>query len=242
MSIVFGIHAVEEALAVGRPAERLLVAKGRRGGAIDKLVQAARAANVPVRFVSRAEVDRAAGQGTHQGVVLIAGAKRYATLEEAIEAAASPGLLVVLDGVQDPHNLGAVLRSAAAAGADGVIVPERRAAGITPATEKAAVGAVEHVAVARVTNVSRALDDLKAAGYWLVGFDSSAEGTYHEIDLTGPVALVLGGEEKGLREQVRKHCDFVVSIPVVGGVESLNVSVAAGIALYEARRQRDAKK
>ncbi len=241
MAVVFGIHAVEEALAAGRPAERLLVAKGRRGTAIEKLVQAARAADVPVRFVSRAEVDRAAGQGTHQGVVLIAGAKRYSSLEDVIKAAASPGLLVVLDGVQDPRNLGAVLRSAAAAGADGVIVPERRAAGITPAAEKAAAGAVEHVAVARVTNITRALDDLKDAGYWMVGLDSSAEKAYHAIDLTGPVALVLGGEEKGLREQVRKRCDFLVSIPVAGGVESLNVSVAAGIALYEVRRQRDAQ-
>ena len=241
MAVVFGIHAVEEALAAGRPAERLLVARGRRGAAIEKLVQAARAASVPVRFVSRAEVDRAAGQGTHQGVVLIAGAKRYVSLEEVIEAASSPGLIVVLDGVQDPRNLGAVLRSAAAAGADGVIVPERRAAGITPAAEKAAAGAVEHIAVARVTNINRALDDLKDAGYWMAGFDSSAEKAYYEADLTGPVALVLGGEEKGLREQVRKRCDFLVSIPVAGGVESLNVSVAAGIALYEVRRQRAVK-
>ena len=238
MAVVYGMHAVEEALGAGRPAERLLVGKGRRGGQIEKVVKAARAANVPVRFVARAELDRAAGQGAHQGVVLLAGAKKYSTLEELIEQAPQPGLLVVLDGVQDPHNLGAVLRTSAAAGGGRVLQPGRRAAGITPAAEQAAAGAARRRTVARVTNIIRALDALKEAGYWLVGFDASGEKAYHEVNLTGPVALVFGGEEKGLREQARKRCDFLAAIPVAGGVESLNVSVAAGIALYEVRRQR----
>lgn len=242
MTVIYGIHAVEEALTAGRPLERLLVARSRGGKVAGKLVEQARAANVPVRFVNRAELDRQAGSHAHQGVVAVAGARRYAELEELIAGAKAPALFVVLDGVEDPRNLGAVLRTVSCAGADGVILPERRAAGITAAAEKAAAGAAGHISVARVVNLNRALETLKEAGCWIVGLDAEGDHAYHEVDLTGPVALVLGGEGKGLHHLVRKNCDFLAAIPVAGPVGSLNVSVAAGIALYEVLRQRRRKR
>ena len=240
MAVVYGIHAVTEALDSGRAAERLLVARGRGSGRLGALVRAARAASVPVRFVAKTELDRTAGATTHQGVVLVTGAKRYVALEDLIERTRKKdsALLVLLDGVQDPHNLGAILRTAVCAGADGVVLPERRAAGVTPAVEKAAAGATAHISIARVVNLNRAIDELKEAGFWLVGLDAAGAKPYDEVDLKGRVGLVLGGEGKGLHAQVRKRCDYVASIPVAGPVGSLNVSVAAGIALYEALRQR----
>jgi 23S rRNA (guanosine2251-2'-O)-methyltransferase len=246
MNVLYGIHAVEQALAGGRPLERLLVARGRGGRRAEELVKAARAANVPVRFVSREELDRLAGSPDHQGVAALAGSKRYLDLEDLIAQALppsgqAPALFLLLDGVEDPRNLGAVLRTAYCAGVSGVVVPERRAAGITPAAEKVSAGASEHVPVARVVNLGRALERLKEAGCWLVGLDERAPQAFTDVDYTGPVGLVLGGEGKGLHEKIREKCDFVVSIPAAGKIASLNVAVAAGIALYEAVRQRRAK-
>lgn len=240
MTVTYGIHAVTQALAAGRAAEHLLVARGKKGAAIDRIVRAVKQAGIPVRFVTKAELDRATDSGVHQGVVLMGSGKRYTDLEDLLAQVAEKksALLVLLDGVQDPHNLGAILRTAVCAGADGVILPERRSAGITSAAEKAAAGAADHIAVARVVNLNRAIEEIKEAGFWLVGLDVSGDKSLHEVDMTGRVGLVLGGEGKGLHSQVRKHCDFVASIPVLGPVGSLNVSVAAGVALYEALRQR----
>ena len=248
MNVLYGIHAVEQALEGGRPLERLLVARGRGGRRADELVKAARAANVPVRFVSREELDRLAGSPDHQGVAALAGAKRYLDLEDLIAQALppsgqaqEPALFLLLDGVEDPRNLGAILRTAYCAGVSGVVVPERRAAGITPAAEKVSAGASEHVPVARVVNLGRALERLKEAGCWLVGLDEHAPKAFTEVDYTGSLGLVLGGEGKGLHEKIREKCDFVVSIPAAGKIASLNVAVAAGVVLYEAVRQRRAK-
>jgi len=248
MAVLYGIHAVEQALEGGRPLERLVVARGRGGHRVEELVSAARAANVPVRFVSRPELDRLAGSPDHQGVAALAGTKRYLDLEDLLaQALPSPGqarqpaLFLLLDGVEDPRNLGALLRTAYCAGVDGVVLPERRAAGITPAAEKVSAGASEHVPVARVTNLGRALERLKEAGCWLVGLDERAPQVFTEVDYTGPVGLVIGGEGRGLHEKVREKCDFVVSIPAAGTIASLNVSVAAGVVLYEAVRQRRVK-
>ena len=241
MAILYGIHAVEQALAAGRPLERLLVARGRGGRRVQEALTAARAANVPVRFVSRAELDRLTGTPQHQGLAALAGAKRYADLEELIVQAPSPALFLLLDGVEDPRNLGAILRTAYCAGVDAVILPERRAAGITPAVEKVSAGASEHIPVARVTNLGRALERLKEAGCWLVGLDERAPQPFTEADFTGPLGVVLGGEGKGLHEHVREKCDFVVSIPTFGAIKTLNVAVATGVVLYEAMRQRQAK-
>ncbi|MFQ5818051.1 MAG: 23S rRNA (guanosine(2251)-2'-O)-methyltransferase RlmB [Terriglobia bacterium] len=261
MAILYGIHAVEEALAAGRPLERLLVVRpygrpegrasargptrGRGGKRLERLVAAARSRSVPVRFVPRHEADRLAGTGHHQGVVAVSGVKHYADLEELLEAATGPGrrpaLFVVLDGVEDPHNLGAIIRTAHCASADGIILPERRAAPLSGTVAKAAAGAVEHIAIARVTNLARALDRLKEAGCWIVGLDPQAPQKFTQADLTLPCALVLGSEGRGLHTRTGQKCDFLVSIPTAGAVTSLNVSVAAGIVLYEALRQRHTK-
>ncbi len=244
MDKITGIHAVREALIAGQPLQTVIVGRGRHGGRLDEIVQLARRAGVPVRFEERAQLDRAAGTREHQGVVALVSARASTSLEGLLastNSGAQPGLLVLLDGVEDPQNLGAIIRTALAAGASGVIIPERRSAGLTEAASRASAGAVAHLPVARVTNLSRAMEQLKAAGYWLVGLDERSERPHTSVDLAGPVALVLGGEGKGLHELVRSRCDFLVSIPTSGPVRSLNVSVTAGIALFEVVRQRSAK-
>jgi 23S rRNA (guanosine2251-2'-O)-methyltransferase len=250
MDRLTGFHSVHEALESGRPLERIIVARGRHGDRIEEIVALARERGVPVRFEDRAQVDRLAGTPQHQGVVALAAARQSISLEELLRLQKSganadgrsrPGLIVLLDGIEDPHNLGAVVRSALAAGADGIVLPERRASGLNATVARAAAGALEHLPVARVVNIARAMEDLKEAGFWLVGLDERAEKTYTQVDLTGSIGLVLGGEGAGLHELVRKRCDFLVSIPTTGPVRSLNVSVAAGIVLFEAVRQRRAK-
>ena len=246
MEKVSGIHAVREALESGRPLDHIVIARGRHGDRLEPIISRARERGVPVRFEDRAQLDRLAGSQQHQGVVALAAAKRTQSLEEILTAAksdnAAPGLLVVLDGIEDPHNLGAILRSSLAAGANAVVLPERRAAGLGETVARASAGALEHLPVARVVNIAHTLEELKEAGYWMVGLDERAEKDFTEVDLTGPIALVLGGEGKGLHDLVRKRCDFLVSIPTTGPVRSLNVSVAAGIILFEAVRQRRANK
>jgi len=238
MDLLTGIHAVRAALAAGRVLDRVVIARGRRGRRIEELVQLAHQRGIPVRFEERGQVDRLTGTREHQGVVAVASAHATHDLAQLIRDRAACGLLVLLDGVQDPHNLGAIIRTVLAAGADGVVIPERGAVGLTDAVARTAAGALEHLPVARVVNLARAMEELKQAGYWLVGMDERAEPDYTQADLTGAVALVLGGEGRGLRELVRKRCDFLVSIPTRGPVRSLNVSVAAGIVLFEAVRQR----
>jgi 23S rRNA (guanosine2251-2'-O)-methyltransferase len=243
MNLLRGIHAVREALAAGRALEHIVIAKGRHGERIEEIVQMARRAGVPVRFEDRAQLDRAAQSAEHQGVIAFTGAKRAATLEDLLATKSGHlGLIVLLDGVEDPQNLGAIIRSALAAGADGVVIPERRAAGLSEGVERASAGALAHLPVARVTNLARAMEELKQAGYWLVGLDERAEKTYAGVDFTGAVGIVLGGEGQGLHELIKKNCDFLVSIPTTGPVRSLNVSVAAGVVLFEAVRQRRAVK
>jgi 23S rRNA (guanosine2251-2'-O)-methyltransferase len=225
-----------------------LIAHGRHGGRLEEIVRLAKRNNVPVRFEDRARIDQMAGTREHQGVLAMVASKAAVALEDLLaqpnpqDSSASPGLLVLLDGVEDPQNLGAIIRSALAAGASGIVIPERRAAGLGDAAARASAGAVAHLPVARVTNLPRAMEELKSAGYWLVGFDERAERLYTDVDLSGSIALVLGGEGKGLHQLVREGCDFLVSIPSGGPVPSLNVSVAAGIALFEVVRQRTAKK
>ena len=245
MDRLTGIHAVREALESGRALERIVIARGRHGDRLEEIVTKARERGVPVRFEERAIVDRLAGTPQHQGVVAMAAAKHTLDLEDLLKIApkgsSAPGLLVVLDGVEDPHNLGAVIRSALAAGASGIILPDRRAAGLNETVARAAAGALEHLPVARVVNIARAMEQLKEAGYWTVGLDERAERKHSDVDYKGAVAIVLGGEGAGLHELVRKRCDFLVSIPTTGPVRSLNVSVAAGVVLFEAVRQRQAQ-
>lgn len=234
MSILSGIHPVAEALRSKRPLDRILVAKGAGGPRLQEIIDLARQASVPVRFEPRGSLDRLAGSPAHQGVVAMGAARKYADLDQA----AGTQMVVVLDGVEDPHNLGAIIRTAHAAGAGSIVVPERRAAGVTDVVAKAAAGAIEHLPVARVTNINRTLEDLKKRGFWIYGLDERGDQDYDRVDYGEPTAFVLGGEGKGLHEQVRKHCDVLVRIPMAGKISSLNVSVAAGVVLFEWNRRR----
>ena len=242
MDKITGIHAVREALEAGRPLEHVLVAKGRQDTRVEEIVQLARRNGVPLRFEDRSQVDRSAGSRDHQGVMAVAAARAAASLEDIVVAAnksaGQQGLIVLLDGVEDPHNLGAIIRTSLAAGAHGVVIPERRAAGLTDTVARASAGALSHLPVAKVTNLVRAMEELKEMGYWLVGLDERADRSYSDVDYTTPTGIVMGGEGSGLHELTRKRCDFVVSLPTTGPVKSLNVSVAAGIVLFEAVRQR----
>jgi len=229
---------VAEALRASHPLDRLLVAQGAGGPRLQEIIDMARRAQVPVRFEPRSALDRLAGTSAHQGVVALGAAQKYADLD----VAAASEMVVVLDGVEDPHNLGAVIRTAHAAGAGSVIIPERRAAGVTDVVAKAAAGALEHLPVVRVTNVNRALEDLKQRGFWIYGLDEHGPEDYARTEYASPTAFVLGGEGKGLHEQVRKHCDLLVRIPLAGKIASLNVSVAAGIVLFEWKRRKGGQK
>jgi 23S rRNA (guanosine2251-2'-O)-methyltransferase len=242
MDRLTGIHAVREALEAGRALDRIVIAKGRQDTRTEDIVQLARKQNISVRFEDRSQLDRLAESKDHQGVVAVVASRSVATLEDILTAAnkslAHQGLIVLLDGVEDPHNLGAIIRTALAAGAHGVVIPERRAAGLTDSVARSSAGALAHLPVAKVTNLVRTMEELKEAGYWIVGLDEDAEKNYTDVDYASPIAIVMGGEGKGLHELTRKRCDFVVSLPTTGPVRSLNVSVAAGIVLFEARRQR----
>jgi 23S rRNA (guanosine2251-2'-O)-methyltransferase len=197
-------------------------------------VDLCRSRNVPLRFEPRARLDRLSHTAAHQGVVAASAARRYASLEEV---AGQSKLLILLDGVEDPHNLGAIIRSAHAAGADAVCIPERRSAPLSDVAAKAAAGALAHLPVVRIGNIKQALEMLKARGYWIYGLDERGAHDYDKVEFTSPAALVLGGEGKGLHQQVARHCDFLVRIPLAGKISSLNVSVAAGIVLFEWKRR-----
>jgi 23S rRNA (guanosine2251-2'-O)-methyltransferase len=243
MNRLTGIHAIQEALEAGRSLERIMIARGRQDRRVEEIVRLARKSNIPVRFEDRGQLDRLADSRDHQGVVAIAAARDISSLEDILAKANAGGrdergLIVLLDGVEDPHNLGAVIRTALAAGAHGVVIPERRAAGLTDTVARSSAGALSHLPVAKVTNLVRAMEDLKEAGYWLVGLDERADKSYTDVGYTSPVGIVLGSEGKGLHELTRNRCDFVVSLPTVGPVKSLNVSVAAGVVLFEVVRQR----
>src|SRR5579871_5725292 len=234
MAILSGIHPVAEALRARRPFDRVLVAQGAGGPRLQEIIDLARQASIPVRFEQRAALDRLAGSSSHQGVVALGAAQKYADLDSV----AAAGVLVLLDGVEDPHNLGAIIRTAHAAGTAGVVIPERRAAGLTDVVAKAAAGALEYLPVIRVVNLNRALEQLKEHGFWIYGLDERGDQDYDRVDFASPAVLVLGGEGKGLHEQVRKHCDVLVRIPLVGQISSLNVSVAAGVVLFDWRRRQ----
>ena len=235
MSSLAGIHPVREALRAGRALDRVLIVKGAAGPRLQEIIELCRERNVPIRFEAREQLDRVAGSAGHQGVVAMGSAEQFALLEET---AAAKGLHVVLDGIEDPHNLGAIIRTAHAAGASTVVIPERRAVGLTETVAKSSAGAISYLPVVRVTNVTRALEQLKEAGYWIYGLDERGTELYDKVEYTAPTAIVLGGEGKGLHQNVSKNCDFLVRIPMTpGGVASLNVSVAAGVVLFDWNRR-----
>ena len=233
--IIYGINPVLEALRAGRARELRV---GREGGRMQDVLALAGERGVRVRRVPADALDREARGGVHQGVVAVVEDARDYSIDELLRGAAGPPLLVVLDGIEDPHNLGAILRTADAAGVDGVIVQRRRSAALGGAAAKASAGAVAHVRMATVVNIARTVDELKAAGVWTVGLSGDAATSYDAVDFALPTAIVLGAEGTGLRRLVRERCDVLAAIPLRGHVESLNVSVAAGVTLFEAVRQR----
>jgi 23S rRNA (guanosine2251-2'-O)-methyltransferase len=233
---IYGINPVVEALRARRvTAVRVSPRADER---LAEIVRLAGEQGIPVRRANAHELDRFAKGGVHQGVVADVHDHIEFSVEELVAAAAGTPLLVVLDQIEDPHNVGAILRTADAAGADGIVRQSRHAARLDGAAAKASAGAVAHVKIAEVVNVARALESLKAVGVWTVGLAGDAAKRYDEVDFTLPTALVVGAEGTGLRRLVRERCDWLVSIPMRGHIESLNVSVATGVALYEALRQR----
>ena len=243
MALIFGIHPVEEALAArGRGFEYVAVAAGRGDSRLQKISQLCRAAGIPVRTMPRDQLTRLANTGSHQGVVAVTAEKQYGQLDDLLKNKRGQySFLAVLDSIEDPHNLGAIIRTAEAAGADGIVIPERRAAGVTATVVKASAGASEYLPVAKVTNISRTIDEIKSHNIWTVGLDERGTQLYDRIDYKMDCALVLGAEGHGLHQHVREKCDFLVSIPMLGKVPSLNVSVAAAVVMYEVARQRRRK-
>jgi 23S rRNA (guanosine2251-2'-O)-methyltransferase len=237
--IIYGINPVLEALRAGRVAE-LRVAE-RKAASLRDVIKVAEREHVAIRYVQPGELDRAARGGVHQGVVASIHNAGAVTVQDLVRGARGVPLIVVLDGIEDPQNLGAIVRTVDAAGADGVVRQTRHAAALGGAAAKASAGAVAHVRIAEVVNIARAIEELKAAGVWTVGLTGDAERSFDQIDLTEPTALVVGGEGVGLRRLVRERCDWLAAIPMAGHVQSLNVSVAAGVALFEAIRQRRRK-
>ncbi len=242
--VVVGRNAVLELLKGGRDVNRLLVAEGSPAGSLTEILARARAQGVVVETVSRNRLETIAAGWRHQGVLAYAAPVPYADLDELLDSAAaqdSPPFLLLLDGIEDPQNLGAILRTADAAGVSGVVIPKRRSCPLSAAVAKTSAGAVEYVPVARTANLVQTIGRLKERGYWVAGADMAGKAEYYETDLTGAVALVIGGEGKGLSRLVKEKCDFLVRLPMVGRINSLNASVAAAVLMYEVVRQRRQK-
>lgn len=244
LGLLYGVNPVLEALRADRVPSEMMIAEGVRDQRLRELIELARAKNVSIKRVPREKLDREAGSTHHQGVIAHVASASYSNADELIESISTATdrdgqpLILILDGIEDPRNLGAILRTAECAGVRGVFIPERRAAGLNETVAKASAGAVEHLPIARVTNLSTLIRQLKERNLWVVGTAGDASIDYVDWDWTRPSALVLGAEGTGLHRLVREHCDALVRIPVHGKIESLNVSVAGGILLYEALRQR----
>ncbi|HEX7363233.1 MAG TPA: 23S rRNA (guanosine(2251)-2'-O)-methyltransferase RlmB [Bryobacteraceae bacterium] len=233
--ILAGLHPVREALRARRPLDKVLVSKGASGPRLQEIIDLCREHSILLRFEPRLLLDRAAAGVPHQNVVAFAAAHAYAKCEDL---AAGASLLVILDGVEDPHNLGAIVRTAHASGADAMLLPERRSAPLTETVERAAAGALAYLPLARIGNVSQTLEMLKRKNFWIYGIDERGSEIYSDVRYAEPAVIVLGGEGKGLHENVRRHCDLLVRIPMAGAIASLNVSVAAGVILFDWRRKR----
>lgn len=239
-SVISGRNAVKELLASGRDIDKIYVQRGEREGSVKMLVAKAAERKIPIIEVERQKLDSISGGTFHQGIAALAAEQDYATLDEIIEYADSLGekpFVVICDGIEDPHNLGAIIRSAECSGVHGVIIPKRRAVGLTAVVAKSSAGALEHMRVARVTNLASTLDELKERGFWIYAADMGGE-KYSEIDYSGSVAVVLGSEGFGISRLVKEKCDFIASIPLYGKVNSMNVSCAAAVILTEVAKQR----
>jgi 23S rRNA (guanosine2251-2'-O)-methyltransferase len=239
LNCIYGIHSVLECLKSDSKAiERIYLSRGAGSRGLQEIIDLARSKGISIKFEPRSALDRKTSNAVHQGVLAFCGASGYVGLEDILDHLNQRSLLVLLDSVEDPRNLGAILRSCAVFSVDGVIIPKDKAAGLSPTVAKTAEGALEHLLIARVTNLARTIDDLKKKGIWVVGIESGQETHCGEVDFDVPVALVFGNEGEGLRRLTREKCDVLASIPSTGFIHSLNVSVAAGIALYEVVRSR----
>ncbi len=240
--ILEGRNPVMEALKSGRSINRLIISSGDREGSIGKIISMGRERGIVIQEVEKSRLDFLSVTGAHQGVIAYVSPKDYVEVSAILEKAREKGedpFIIILDGVTDPHNLGSTIRTADAVGAHGIIIPKRRAVALNATVAKASAGALEYVDVARVTNISQAIEELKANNIWVVGTDSEAAVTFDEVDFKRPIALVIGGEGEGIGRLVKEKCDYVVNIPMKGGVSSLNASVAAAIMMYEVHRQRN---
>lgn len=238
---VWGRYPVLEALRSRRRVHRILIAQGPRDTGMSQLLDQARRIGVPVEPTPKRRLDDLSKNSNHQGVVALVAPREYADLEDILQRAKALGedpLLLVLDAIQDVHNLGSLIRTAEVVGAHGVILPEHRAAGLTPVVDKTSAGAVEFLPVAQVTNITRTLEDLKKRGIWCIGLEGSAKTRFDQANLKGPIALVVGNEGKGISRLVREHCDLLINLPMRGHVGSLNAAIAGSVTLYEIWRQR----
>lgn len=238
--VIEGRQPVIEFLKAGHPVNKVLIAKGNTHRALQQITALAKEQGAAVQEVSKEQLDRMSSTGNHQGVIAQIAAVEYAELDDLLSAPRDPEwdpFLLVLDGLQDPHNLGSILRSAEAARVSGVIIPKRRAVGVTPVVAKVSAGALSYVPVARVVNIARTIEQLKEAGFWVVGADMDGEPCYSQ-NLKGPVALVIGSEGEGLSRLVKENCDFLTRIPMLGQINSLNAGVAAAVLMFEVVRQR----
>ena len=242
-SVISGRNAVRELLSSGRDVDKIYIQRGEREGSIKVLIAKARERNIPVIEAERSKLDSMSMGSAHQGIVALAAEQNYSTVDEILDFASSKGedpFIVILDGVEDPHNLGAIIRSAECSGVHGVIIPKRRAVGLTSVVRKSSAGALEHMRVARVTNLASTVDELKERGLWIYGADMGGND-YYDTDFSGNVCIVLGSEGFGISRLVREKCDFITSIPLYGNVNSMNVSCAAAVILTEVARQRRSK-
>ena len=239
-NIIIGRNAVKELLQSGRDVEKLYITSSDKEGSINQLIGIASERGIPITECDRTRLDSMAQGGRHQGIIAVAAERNYSTIDEIIEYANEKGetpFIVICDGIEDPHNLGAIIRSAECAGAHGVIIPKRRAVGLTTTVAKSSAGALEHMLIAKVTNLPSAIDDLKEKGLWIYAADMDGD-TYYNTDMKGAVGVVLGSEGFGISRLVKEKCDFVVSIPLYGHVNSMNVSCAAAVLFAEIAKQR----
>ncbi len=240
---IYGIHPVLECLKSGaRSVEKIYIQKTASSRIVSEIVHLCRQKGIPVRFEPGAYFERQTNGASHQGVLAVCSAQKYKDIEDIFESLSACPTLVVLDSIEDPRNLGAIIRTCAASGVEGVILPKDHSTGLTSTVAKTAAGALDHVQVARVSNLVNAMKEIKEKGIWIVGVESEQKKQYDELDYQMPLALVFGNEGKGIRRLVRETCDFLVSIPTPGKIHSLNVSVAAGVVLYEVLRQRSGRR
>ncbi len=240
---IVGRQPVLEALKAGQPIEKITVQHGTHGSAIDSIYKLAKQNGIPVTQASKERFRELSLEKNTQGVIAVAGAKAYAELEDILAVAQSrnePAFILILDEIEDPQNLGALIRTAECAGTHGVVIPKHHAATVNDTVMKTSAGAAAHIAIARVPNIVHALEALKRSGTWIIGADMDAKGLYYQADFKGPVGIVIGNEGRGLRRLVKENCDFLVSIPLFGKLQSLNASVAGGLMLYEVAKQRHA--